>query len=107
MGPILIFFMKALTALTYILAMLFPFILIGWCFAEWRKSKARRERWNETSKSRHEEFGKESCHTYHHQFKEDMPFFLDYTFTNIPLFAYMIGGWERKVSDHNAQIIVI
>lgn len=54
-----------------------------------------------------EEFGKESCFTYHHQFKEDMPFFLDYTFTNIPLFAYMIGGWERKVSDHNAQIIVI
>lgn len=55
----------------------------------------------------HEEFGKESSCTYHHQFKEDMPFFLDYTFTNIPLFAYMIGGWERKVSDHNAQIIVI
>lgn len=54
-----------------------------------------------------EEFGKESCFTYHHQFKEDMPFFLDYTFTNIPLFAYMIGGWEWKVSDHNAQIIVI
>ena len=54
-----------------------------------------------------EELGKESCFTYHHQFKEDMPFFLDYTFTNIPLFAYMIGGWERKVSDHNAQIIVI
>ena len=47
--------MKALTALTYILAMLFPFILIGWCFAEWRKSKTRRERWNETSKSRHED----------------------------------------------------
>ena len=44
-----------------------------------------------------EEFGKERCFTYHHQFKEDMPFFLDYTFTNIPLFAYMIGGWERKV----------
>ena len=37
MEQILIFFMKALTALTYILAMLFPFILIGWCFAEWRK----------------------------------------------------------------------
>ena len=54
-----------------------------------------------------EEFGKESCFTYHHRFKEDMPFFLDYTFTNITLFAYMIGGWERKVSDHNAQIIVI
>lgn len=54
MEQILIFFMKALTALAYILAMLSPFILIGWCFAEWRKSKARRKRWNETLKSRHE-----------------------------------------------------
>lgn len=47
--------MKALTALAYILAMLSPFILIGWCFAEWRKSKARSKRWNETLKSRHED----------------------------------------------------
>ena len=37
----------------------------------------------------------------------DMPFFIDFTFTNIPLFAYMIGGWERNMSDHNPQLIVI
>ena len=54
-----------------------------------------------------EEFGKETSCTYHHQFKDDMPFFIDFTFTNIPLFAYMIGGWERNMSDHNPQIIVI
>ena len=55
----------------------------------------------------HEEFGNETSCTYHHQFKDDMPFFIDFTFTNIPLFAYMIGGWERNMSDHNPQIIVI
>ena len=55
MGQIIVFFTKALTALAYILAMLSPFILIGWCFAEWRKSKARRKSWNGTSKSRHED----------------------------------------------------
>lgn len=54
MEQIIVFFMKALTASAYILAMLSPFILIGWCFAEWRKSKARRKSWNGTSKSRHE-----------------------------------------------------
>lgn len=53
-----------------------------------------------------EEFGKETCSTYHHQFKEDLPFFIDFTFTNTPLFAYMIDGWERNMSDHNPQIIV-
>ena len=55
----------------------------------------------------HEEIGKESTCTYHHQFKDDMPFFIDFTFTNIPLFAYMVGGWERNLSDHKPQIIVI
>ena len=54
-----------------------------------------------------EAFGKESSYTYHHQFKDDMPFFIDFTFTNIPLFAYMIGSWERNMSDHSPQIIVI
>ena len=54
MEQMLIFFMKALTASAYILAMLSPFIFIGWCFAEWRKSKARRKSLNGTSKSRHE-----------------------------------------------------
>ncbi|MGN1376331.1 MAG: hypothetical protein ACI4V5_07235 [Prevotella sp.] len=39
--------MKALTVLAYITAMLSPFILIGWGFAEWRKIKAQRKRLNE------------------------------------------------------------
>ena len=62
---------------------------------------------SEYHKRTREEFGKESSCTYHHQFKDDMPFFIDFTFTNIPLFAYMIGSWERNISDHNPQIIVI
>ena len=33
--------------------------------------------------------------------------FVVYLILNVRLFAYMIGGWERKVSDHNAQIILI
>lgn len=62
---------------------------------------------SEYHKRTQEEFGKETCSTFHHHYDENRPFFLDYTFTNIPLFAYMIGGWERNISDHNAQIIVI
>ena len=55
MEQVLLFFLKVLTALAYVLALLSPFILIGWCFAEWRGSKARRKRWNETSKSSYED----------------------------------------------------
>lgn len=54
-----------------------------------------------------EEFGKESTCTYHHLFREDLPFFIDFSFTNIPLKNYKIGDWERNISDHNAQIIEI
>lgn len=43
MEQILIFFMKALTALAYILAMMSPFILIGWAFAERSKSENERK----------------------------------------------------------------
>ena len=62
---------------------------------------------SEYHKRTREEFGKESSCTYHHQFKDDMPFFIDVTFTNIPLCAYMIGSGERNISDQNPQIIVI
>ncbi|MCF0202123.1 MAG: hypothetical protein HUK08_02045 [Bacteroidaceae bacterium] len=55
----------------------------------------------------HEDLGKESTCTYHHLFKDDMTFFLDYTFTNIPLSAYTIGGWERNISDHSPQIMEV
>lgn len=63
--------------------------------------------YSEYHKRTQEEFGKESSSTYHHHFDENRPFFLDYTFTNIPLFAYMIGSWNKSISDHCPQIIVI
>lgn len=47
-----------------------------------------------------EEFGKESKATYYHQFKENMPFFIDYAFTNIQTFAFEIGKWNKSESDH-------
>ena len=47
-----------------------------------------------------EEFGKESRATYYHQFKENMPFFIDYAFTNIQTFAFEIGKWNKSESDH-------
>ena len=62
---------------------------------------------SEYHKRTQEEFGKESCSTFHQYFDENRPYFIDYTFTNIPLFAYMLGGWDRNISDHNPQIIVI
>ena len=55
----------------------------------------------------HEAFGKELICTYHHRFKDDWTFFIDYTFTNIPLFAFMVGDWDKDMSDHSPQIIVI
>lgn len=54
-----------------------------------------------------EEFGKESRATYYHQFKENMPFFIDYAFTNIPTFAFETGQWHRSESDHCPLMIVI
>ena len=54
-----------------------------------------------------EEFGKESKATYYHQFKEDMPFFIDFAFTNIQVFAYELGKWDKNISDHCPQMIVL
>lgn len=54
-----------------------------------------------------ETFGKESRCTYHHLFKEDSRFFLDYTFTNIPVFAYELAEKWDELSDHHPQMIVI
>lgn len=48
MEQVLLFFLKVLTALAYVLALLSPFILIGWCFAEWRGSKVKKERLKRT-----------------------------------------------------------
>lgn len=58
-------------------------------------------------KSTGEKLGKETAATYHHQFKEDSTFFIDYTFANMPLKSYRLGEWDRNVSDHVPQIVEI
>lgn len=57
----------------------------------------------------HEKLGKEKVCTYHHLFKGDanMRFFIDYTYTNIPVKNFMIKEWEPEISDHQAQIIFL
>ncbi len=54
-----------------------------------------------------ETLGSESKTTYFHQFKEDKPFFLDYTFSNIVLKSYKLGDWDKGISDHVPQFIEI
>lgn len=54
-----------------------------------------------------ETLGNESCATYYHQFKETQPFFIDYTFSSIPLKSYHLGEWDKDLSDHVPQIIEI
>ena len=54
-----------------------------------------------------EDFGKEMKPTYYHMFKEDRPFFIDYAFTNMKPFAYEIGQWDKDMSDHCPQMIVL
>lgn len=52
-----------------------------------------------------EELGKESKATYYHLFKENLPFFIDYTFSNIPIKSYCLGDWDKHTSDHVPQFI--
>lgn len=54
-----------------------------------------------------EELGKESTATYYHLFKENLPFFIDYTFSNLPLKLYKLGEWNKSISDHVPQFIEI
>lgn len=51
--------------------------------------------------------GNESAATYFHLFKENSPFFIDYAFTNIPIKEYRLLPWDRELSDHVGQMIVI
>ena len=51
-----------------------------------------------------EELGKETAATYYHQFKENKRFFIDYTFSNVPIKSYSLGVWDRNLSDHVPQI---
>ena len=54
-----------------------------------------------------ENFGEESRCTYHHMFNESSRFFLDYTFTNLPVFAYELAVDWDKMSDHHPQMIAL
>lgn len=54
-----------------------------------------------------EAFGREKKATYYHRFQKEQPFFLDYTFTNIPVKDYWLYGWEPRFSDHVPQVIEI
>lgn len=54
-----------------------------------------------------EPLGKESMATYHHQFKEDSKFFLDYAFTNVPIKNFRLFEWNKDISDHAGQMIEI
>ena len=52
-----------------------------------------------------EMYGKETKATYFHQFKEDMPFFIDYVFTNMNVLSYELCSWDKELSDHCPQMI--
>jgi len=54
-----------------------------------------------------EALGKETVPTYYHLFKESQPFFIDYTFSSIPLKSYSLGEWDRNLSDHVPQFMEI
>ena len=68
------------------------------------------EEWGFKSAYHHktgEALGKESLTTYHHLFKEESRFFLDYAFTNIPIKDFQLFEWDREISDHVGQLIEI
>lgn len=54
-----------------------------------------------------EALGKETVPTYYHLFKRSQPFFIDYTFSSIPLKSYSLGEWDRNLSDHVPQFMEI
>ena len=54
-----------------------------------------------------ETLGNESCATYYHQFKKTQPFFIDYTFSCIPIKSFKIEEWNSELSDHVPQFIEI
>lgn len=59
---------------------------------------------------RGETFGSETKKTYFHQFKEDNPFFLDYTYytqKKLQIKKYELLPWDKEFSDHIGQVIEI
>lgn len=51
--------------------------------------------------------GAESQFTYYHQRHSDNPFFLDYTYSKLPVKKYSLEPWDSKMSDHVCQVIEI
>lgn len=51
--------------------------------------------------------GCETKATYFHLFKEEKPFFIDYTFSNIENISFVLGEWDKTFSDHVPQLISI
>ena len=52
-------------------------------------------------------FGDETEQTYFHQFKEENPFFLDYTYythKNLQIKKYELLPWDKELSDHRGQV---
>lgn len=51
--------------------------------------------------------GKETTPTFYWRFNERHSYFIDYTFSNIPLKSYSLGKWDHSLSDHVPQFIEI
>ena len=62
-------------------------------------------KWNSEQEAREQIKGLVS--DYYHQFKDSLPFFIDYTFSNIRIKSYRLGNWDRNISDHVPQFIEI
>lgn len=54
-----------------------------------------------------ESLGHESTATYFHNFKADLPFFLDYAYANFPVRSYSLLPWDITISDHVGMEVVI
>lgn len=52
-----------------------------------------------------EAFGKESTDTFYLRFNPAHPFFLDYAFSSVKPIGFMIGEWEKEISDHRPLLI--
>lgn len=52
-----------------------------------------------------EEFGKESESTFFWRYNEKNPYFLDYAFCNVKPKSFIIGQWEKEISDHRPLIL--
>ena len=73
------------------------------CIAEMEKHGLRSMYHEQTG----EAFGKETTATFYWHFKQEKPFFLDYAFSCIEPISFVIGEWEREISDHRPLLIDI